>query len=298
MIGLALIDELIARDVFVTAVCRPDSLRLHAIPKHPLVETVACELSDLARLPDTLTRSYDVCFHLGWEGSVGAAARNDADLQNKNISYSLEAVHTAAKLGCKVFIGAGSQAEYGRVEGMLRVDTACVPETAYGRAKLQASDLTRLACEKLGLRQCWARILSVYGLGDAEGTLIMSLIRSLLEGKVPACTMGGQMWDYLYSADAAHALLAIAERGRHGVKYPLGSGEARPLREFIIAVRDAIDPNLPIGFGELPYADRQIMHLCADLTELTADTGFVPEVSFEEGIQRTIANIQTGRRVR
>jgi nucleoside-diphosphate-sugar epimerase len=105
------------------------------------------------------------------------------------------------------------------------------------------------------------------------------------------------MWDYLYSADAARALVSIAERGKHGVKYPLGSGTARPLREYIGAVRDAIDPNLPIGFGAIPYSDHQIMHLCADIAALTTDTGFVPEITFEEGIRRTIANIQTGRQV-
>lgn len=297
MIGLALIDELIARKVFVTAVYRPDSRRLCSIPKHPLVETVACELSDLARLSDRLTRSYDAFFHLGWDGSVGAAARNDIDIQNRNILYSLDAVYAAAKLHCKVFIGAGSQAEYGRVDGILRVDTACSPETAYGAAKHRASDMTRIECEKLGLRQCWARILSVYGPGDADGTLIMTLIRSFLSQQIPACTLGDQLWDYLYCIDAARALLAIAEYGRHGTKYPLGSGTSRPLREYICAVRDAIDPNLPIRFGELPYSDQQIMHLCADLTELTEETGFVPKISFEEGIRRTIANVQTGRQV-
>ena len=54
-------------------------------------------------------------------------------------------------------------------------------------------------------------------------------------------------------------------------------------------IRDAIDPDLPLGLGEIPYSSGQIMHLQADLTTLRQDTGFVPQVSFEEGIRRTVA---------
>ena len=50
-----------------------------------------------------------------------------------------------------------------------------------------------------------------------------------------------------------------------------------------------IDPKLEIGIGELDYYPNQVMHLAADITELANDTGFKPTVSFEEGIQKTIA---------
>ena len=70
--------------------------------------------------------------------------------------------------------------------------------------------------------------------------------------------------------------------------YPLGSGKARPLREYIEIMRDAIDPSLKLGFGEIPYAPLQVMHLQADITDLEQDTGFRPSVAFETGIQDTI----------
>lgn len=62
----------------------------------------------------------------------------------------------------------------------------------------------------------------------------------------------------------------------------------RPLREYILAIRDAVDPKASIGLGEVPYPEGQVMYLQADIETLTKDTGFVPEVSFEEGIQRTV----------
>lgn len=291
-IGRALIAELVRRGVRVTAVCRPDSVRLSAIPDDPLVRIAMCDLSRLNDLPNQISEKCDAFFHFGWANTFGADARNDMDAQTNNIRYALDAVRVANALGCAVFIGAGSQAEYGCAEGLLRPDTPCFPENGYGMAKLCAGQMTRVECEKLGMRHVWARVLSVYGPGDGAGTLISVVIRKLLGGEKPACTAGGQMWDYLYSADAARAFCLLAERGRHGRVYPLGGGVVRPLKDYILAVRDAIDPALPVGFGEIPYAKNQVMYLGADLAALTADTGFTPETLFEEGIRLTIASMK------
>ena len=119
--------------------------------------------------------------------------------------------------------------------------------------------------------------------------MISGTIRKLLAGEVPALTPGEQLWDYLYAGDAAAAFYLAAVKGRSGAVYPLGSGQARPLREYVELLRDAVDPSLPLGFGQVPYGPRQVMHLQADISALRADTGFTPAVSFEEGIRNTVA---------
>ncbi len=121
----------------------------------------------------------------------------------------------------------------------------------------------------------------MYGPFDRETTGAMFCINALLQGKKPSLTKSEQQWDYIYSRDCAKALYLIAEKGRHGAAYPVGSGQARPLSEYFECIRDCIDPSLPLGIGEKPYPPGQIMHLCADITELTKDTGFMPEYSFE-----------------
>ena len=77
---------------------------------------------------------------------------------------------------CQVFIGAGSQAEYGRVEGVLTAQTPCFPENGYGMAKLCAGQMSRVECQTLGMAHIWTRILSVYGPHDGPATMILSLI--------------------------------------------------------------------------------------------------------------------------
>lgn len=300
-IGMALIRKCIENDIEVIALVNPDSKRLDRIPDDEHITVIKCGLSDLAdATPESLGISptdegiyADAMFHLAWGGTFGDA-RNDKELQDKNASYALDAVRLAGRLGCRVFVGAGSQAEYGRVSGVLRSDTPCKPENEYGRAKLASSEATRELCRSLGIRHIWPRILSIYGPYDGERTMVMSVISQLLAGKKPALTAGEQMWDYLYADDAAQAMLLLAEHGKDGSIYPIGSGKARPLRKYIEIIRDAIDPSLPLGFGEVPYSDRQVMYLCADISDLSADTGFVPSVSFEEGVRMTIEYFRQG----
>jgi len=286
-IGMALIEELLRREIPTLVFCRADSARSSRIPDHPLLKKVNCSLSQMAEFQPNFDERYDVFYHFAWEGTTGEA-RNDMLLQNRNVRYTLDAVSLAARLGCHTFIGAGSQAEYGRVEGKLTPTTPAFPENGYGMAKLCASQMSRVACEQKGMRHVWARILSVYGPFDGGGSMVMSTIGKLTRGEKPSFTAGEQVWDYLYSGDAANAFIALAEKGRHGAVYCLGSGDPRPLKDYILAIRDAVNPDASLGLGEVPYAPKQVMYLCADISSLREDTGFVPAVTFEEGIRKTV----------
>ena len=284
-VGMALIAELISRGTEVTVLCRAESPRSARIPEHKLVTKVDCPLDKMSTL--TLDGKYDVFFHLAWEGTTGAA-RNDMQLQTRNVKHTIDAAQLAHRLGCKVFMGVGSQAEYGRVEGKLNSHTPAFPENGYGMAKLCAGQMSRVACRDMGMRHVWVRILSVYGPYDGENSLITSTIRKLLDGEKTSFTGGEQIWDYMYSGDTAKAMVELAEKGRDGGVYCLGSGKTRQLREYIEIMRDKISPDAHLGLGDIPYAEGQVMYLCADTEELVRDTGFVPSVEFEDGIEKTI----------
>ena len=118
--------------------------------------------------------------------------------------------------------------------------------------------------------------------------MVTGTIQTLLHGEKPKLTAGEQLWDYLYTDDAAEALYHMALYGKNGAVYPLGSGQAYPLRSYVEALRDAIDPAMALGIGEIPYGPRQVMRLQADISDLQRDTGFEPKVPFEMGIRETI----------
>ena len=287
-IGTALIEQLTANGVKVLAVVRPGSARAGNIPNHPLVSRVELDLNELDALPRLLRgETYDVFYHFGWDGTFGNV-RNDMQVQLRNIQYTLKAVDAAAAVGCTRFIGAGSQAEYGRVEGKLSASTPAFPENGYGIAKLAAGQMSRILCGQKGMEHIWTRILSVYGPHDGLNTLVMYTIGKLLNKERPSFTPCGQQWDYLYAGDAGKAMYLIGMYGKNGKVYPIGSGCVRELREYTEIIRSAIDPTAVMGYGDNPYNDRQVMYLCADITELKEDTGFEPSYSFSAGIRETI----------
>ena len=174
------------------------------------------------------------------------------------------------------------------MEGTISDNLPKNPVTGYGIAKLSACNLGRIMCEKLGMRHSWGRIVSTYGPRDNSYTMVMSSIIKMLRGERMQFTKGEQIWDYVYGGDCSRAFYLIGKYGKHGQAYTIGSGKSRYLKEFITSIRDVVNPSLEIGIGELPYYPNQVMKLSADISELTQDIGFVPEVSFEEGIQRTV----------
>lgn len=287
-IGIALCEKLLRENVTVYAVCRPGSSRIKDLPKAAALHVVECDAKELATLPQKMEGvSVDAFFHFAWAHTIGQG-RNDMPAQIENIQSTIDAVRAAKALGCQVFLGAGSQAEYGRVEGLLKSDTPAFPENGYGMAKLCAGQMSRVEAKALDIDHVWVRILSVYGPHDGPMTMISGTIRKLLAGERPALTAGIQRWDYLYAGDAADAFYLAACHGRNGAVYPLGSGQAMPLKDYIIQMRDAIDPALLLGLGEVPYGPLQVMHLQADISALQADTGFAPKTPFAEGIRRTM----------
>ena len=287
MVGATMIEQMIADDIKVTAIIRPSSSKISNLPQHKNVKVIECDVDHLLDLTSQLDKDYDTFYHFAWDGTYGNS-RNDAYLQERNIKDTLDAVKLAAHTGCKVFVGAGSQAEFGRVEGKISDNLPKNPVTGYGIAKLTACQMSRILCEKFGIRHNWGRIVSTYGPKDNTYTMVMSSIIRMLNRERVSFTKGEQIWDYLYSEDCSRAFYQIGKSGHDGKAYTIGSGKTRYLKEYIMAIRDSIDPTLDIGLGELEYYPNQVMHLYADISELTADTGFIPQVSFEEGIQKTI----------
>ena len=292
MIGVATIEQAIKNNVEVLAIVRPNSKNWNRLPKSGLIKVLECELDKLDTI-GSVGVDYDVFYHFAW-GNTDKTTRNDPVLQEKNIKYSLDAVNLAKKLGCKKFIGAGSQAEYGRVEGKLTAFTPINPDIAYGMAKYAAGRLTNLRCKELGIEHIWVRILSVYGIYDNPFTMINYAIKELLSGREPEFTKCEQKWDYLFSEDAGRAFYLIGEKGKTNKIYCLGSGIARPLSDYVKTINKLLGKPENTGIGKKDYAPNQVMYLEADISELTADTGFKPSISFEEGLKRTINHIDSG----
>jgi nucleoside-diphosphate-sugar epimerase len=236
---------------------------------------------------DIVAVAPETVFHLAWHG-VGTDYRNDPTQIHQNLTGSVKLVEYARRAGCRCWIGVGSQAEHGRVEGSLHEDQPTKPVTMYGVTKLCAGMLTAQLCSTTSIRHVWCRLLATYGPKDDGNHFIPMVTRTLLAGEKPALTPGDQRWDYLYVEDAVDALYRLALQPRAEGVFILGSGESPSVRSMAQRIRDLIDPTLPLGFGELAYEHDQLMLLRGDPSKLRRATGWRPRVSMDDGLKRTV----------
>ena len=277
--GLNLVEALLAAGYFVYAVVRPGSAHNKRIQTGQQLSMVEADLGDLAGLSEKITEKCDVFFHLAWQGD-----RDDFAVQYGNVDASLIALEAAAQLGCRRFICTGSQAEYGLQQGAVTEETLPMPVNAYGAAKLAVCYLTKRRAEQLGIEWIWGRIFSIYGKYEPATTLISYLVASLRSGESPNLTAATQNWDYLYSEDAADALLALAAAGQRGEIYNIANGNYRPLRDFTEEVRAHFAPQVAIHYGE---EARQIVSLQPVVEKIQQDTGWRAKTPFMEGLMRS-----------
>lgn len=278
-LGCNLVERLMQEEeAHIYAVLRPNSPHNARLAPSERLTIVPADLSEYAHLDEMIEEACDVFFHLAWQGG-----RYDFAAQYRNIADTIGALEAATRLGCKRFICTGSQAEYGPQTVLITEETCSHPTDAYGAAKLAACALSRQRAADLGIEWIWARVFSLYGTYEPEGRMLPALAAALRAGRPFALSSSGaQNWDYLYAADGADALLALAKRGRVGEIYNIAHGGYRPLRDYIEEARAVIAPQCDVAYGT---ADADVFSLQPSVEKLCRDTGWRPVTDFVDGLR-------------
>lgn len=285
-LGSYVAEDLVAQGHDVAVLLRPGTRpwRLAAILDRLTV--IKGTLDDAAALGSSL-RSFapDAVVHMAWRGVVNSE-RNSKD-QVRNIADTVELADLAADVGATIFVGAGSQAEYGPYERATAESDVPRPTTLYGIAKLASGLMAERRCAERKLRFAWLRIFSAYGPRDSEAWLIPSLIRTLRAGGHMALTACEQHWGFLHARDAAAGVRLVLESPAAQGVYNLGSPDAPQLRDTVKRLHELIGTG-ELGLGEVPYRSDQVMVLAADMTRLEA-LGWRPAVGLDQGLRETLA---------
>lgn len=291
MVGVALIEECVKNEVQVLALVRKKSKKLDRLPSSKYVTISECNLNEMKNYVGD-EKNYDVFYHFGWSNTA-KDSRNDARKQMENIEYSLDGVELAQKLGCKKFVGAGSQAEYGiHRESKTGPNSELNPQDAYGVAKAAAGRLCSIEAERRHMNFSWVRIFSLFGKYELQGTLIKTVLPQMLKDERCSLTEGRQEWDYLYSTDAGEAFFLVGERAVGNNFYCLGSGQSYSLRQYVQKMKEVTKSKSELAFGDIPYTGIRPRGMCADISALQQDVGWYPKTLFTAGILKEIERIK------
>lgn len=290
-IGRAVVKELLENDYQVYAVGRAASQ--HKLSPNERLVFVVCDMGAIEALPQKLPQvQYDVFFHIAWEGS--AQFRGDTALQLKNVQWTVDALHAAKRLGCKRFICAGSLMEKEAILNTFEPGSLPGIGNIYAGAKLLAHIICKAESARQEIDLLWAMLANAYGPREKSPRLVNTMLRKCLRGESPRFTAGTQNYDFVYIDDVARAFRLIAEKGKPFHEYTIGSSTARPLKDFLLEMQKAVAPDIPFGFGQVPFQGVSLPLSDFDCSCTEKDTGFRAEVSFAEGCKRTMEWMKMG----
>lgn len=293
-IGIKLIEKLLKNDYSILAIVRPNSKNLNRIPIDEKISILEIEMNDIESLPNIVENDeYLVFYHLAWDG-VRSPYRDDRVLQNSNYENTLKAYNCAFKLNCKVFVGAGSQAEYGICNGKIDERSIPNPNTEYGKAKLKSYEEINLLSLENNLSLKWARIFSTYGVNDYENTLIMSTLNKLLHNDEVMLTECKQMWDYINLSEVADILYLLGSVECENGLYNIASGESRVLSEFVYDMKEITNSKSMLNFGAVEYGQEGIVGFEPSVEKVKRNLNWENKISFKKGIENLIQEIKKG----
>lgn len=284
-VGGWIVEELLSQGDEVTVVVRNAS----RVPKHweDKVRIIESSLEQLKNVQsnDFNEEKADIFFHMAWAGTAGLE-RTDVGLQLANVEYTCDAVRLAARLGCSRFVNAGSIMEYEAKEYIVQNGSNPGMSYIYSSAKLTADCMAKVVAINEKIEYINAIISNIYGVGEKSARFLNTTIRKMLTNKDIPLTLGDQMYDFIYAEDAAKAIVIAGKKGEKNNSYYIGNEVQRPLKEYIKDMHRILNSGSKLGFGEVEFRGAKLDYSILDVTKMR-QLGFVPKISFEEGIIRT-----------
>lgn len=158
----------------------------------------------------------------------------------------------------------------------------------YSSSKASADLLVQAWHRTYGVPVTISRCSNNYGPYQFPEKLIpLMLIHALEDKPLPVYGDGANVRDWLYTEDHCRAIDLILRKGREGEVYNIGGHNERDNLTVVKTILHALDkPESLIQYvKDRPGHDRRY---AIDPTKIHQELGWLPETSFEEGIQKTI----------
>jgi len=254
-------------------------------------ETVEADLLNSAETRDAICAvAPDVVFHLAGQADIGLSWREPQRTMEINVIGALnllEAVRSCRKNTRILLVGSSDQ--YGTLgEAGRRVDESLEtkPKSPYAISKNTQEELAKLYVRTYGMDIRMTRSFNHGGAGQREGFLISDFaagIARVEKGLALSLKVGNlsAKRDFTHVRDVARAYRLIAEKGRSGEVYNVGSGRAYGVQEVLDRLLEMARCPVPVERDPMRLRPSDTPVICCDHGKLTRDTGWEPEIPLE-----------------
>ena len=293
-IGSHMVDVLADRGYAVRVVDNLIGGRRENLAHHAANGGVVLEERDIRSYApeDALFKGAKYVFHFAGIGDIVPSIERPLEYMSANVQGTVHMLECARHANVQKFVYGASSSCYGLASVPTTEDHPIQPQYPYALSKYQGEQAAFHWHQVYKLPVNSVRIFNAYGTrsrtSGAYGAVFGVFLRQKLAGK-PFTVVGDgtQRRDFLYVTDVAKAFLAAAETERVGRFWNLGAGNPQSVNRLIELLG-----------GErinIPKRPREPECTWADIARITAELGWRPQVSFEDGVAKIVANIDYWR---
>ena len=252
---------------------------------------VAADLLDAEQVQAIVNQvNPDAIFHLAGQASV---ARSWSIPQKTveinviaaiNLMEAVRAVNPACRM---VMVGSSDQyGNLGAAGSKVTEDLATNPQTPYAVSKMAQEEMARIYVRAYGMNICMTRSFNHGGAGQRKGFLIPDFASGIVaveRGEAPCLRVGNltARRDFTHVRDIVRAYRLIAEKGRSGEIYNVGSGITYSAQEILDRLCALASCPIPVEQDPAKMRPSDTPVICCDHAKLTQDTDWEPEITME-----------------
>jgi len=293
-IGSHIVDCLVAAGHRVRVLDNLRGGRTQNIEHHAAGGGVEFERRDIRTIEpdDAMFSGVRYVFHLAGIGDIVPSIERPTEYMSVNVQGTIRVLEAARMARVAKFVYAASSSCYGLAATPTREDHPISPQYPYALSKYQGEQTVLHWHEVYRLPVNSIRIFNAYGTrsrtSGAYGAVFGVFLKQKLAGK-PFTVVGDgtQRRDFVYVSDVADAFFRAAETAMAGKIWNVGGGHPQPVNR-IVELLGGTTVRLPVRPGEPDCT-------WADIGAIRRDLGWSPQVSFDDGVRRMIAQIEYWR---
>lgn len=293
-IGSHMVDLLVERGFVVRVIDNLVGGREENLAQHRSNPDVVLEQRDIRSYSqgDLFLQKAKYLIHFAGIGDIVPSIEHPLEYMSANVQGTVHMLECAKYAGVTKFVYAASSSCYGLAQTPTREDHPIDTKYPYALSKFQGEQAAFHWHQVYKLPVNSIRIFNAYGTrsrtSGAYGAVFGVFLKQKLANKAFTVVGDGtQTRDFLYVTDVARAFLAAAETDHVGHIYNLGAGKPQSVNRLVelLGGDKTYIPKRP-GEPECTWAD---------ISRISSELGWKPQVSFEEGVANIVANIDYWR---
>ncbi|NLT55950.1 MAG: NAD-dependent epimerase/dehydratase family protein [Actinomycetales bacterium] len=255
-------------------------------------------------VPDDVRRATEGCevvWHLAYINGTRFFYERPDDVLEVGIKGTLNTIEAALACGVRRYVLASTSETYNVPATVptpesewLKIPDVTNPRFSYGGGKIACELMTLHLGGHRGLETVIFRPHNFYGPDMGFEHVIPEITRRIVEESAgltrPSIDLviqgsGEETRSFCFVTDGSRGALIAGDRGTPGEIYHVGTERELPIRRLVEMIADVLSIKVTIVSGELREGGTP--RRCPDIGKLRA-LGYEPEVSLEEGLERTV----------